>query len=130
MCANERPWVGLKPTTFYTIDTALYHMYMHVHVITKIPLGSSLSCLSQYVIYNHYNMHVLTRDEEGGRKQARSNKQQGKATQHIHVLYMYRLNQELMSRPKGRRSVQLRGTAFESERSRHFPYMDLFSSGA
>ena len=38
--------------------------------------------------------------------------------------------QELMSRPKGGRSVQLRGTAFESERSRHFPYMDLFSSGA
>ena len=31
-----------------------------------------------------------------------------------------------MSRPKGGRSVQLRGTAFESERSRHFPYMDLF----
>ena len=31
-----------------------------------------------------------------------------------------------MSRPKGGRSVQLRGrgTAFESERSRHFPYMD------
>ena len=27
-----------------------------------------------------------------------------------------------MSRPKGGRSVQLRGTAFESERSRHFPY--------
>ena len=38
--------------------------------------------------------------------------------------------QELISRPKGGRSVQLRGTAFESERSRHFPYMDLFSSGA
>ena len=33
-----------------------------------------------------------------------------------------------MSRPKGGRSVQLLGTAFESERSRHFPYMDLFSS--
>ena len=35
-----------------------------------------------------------------------------------------------MSHPKGGRSVQLRGTAFESERSQHFPYMDLFSSGA
>ena len=43
---------------------------------------------------------------------------------------VYTLHQELMSRPKGGRSVQLRGTAFESERSRHFPYMDLFSSGA
>ena len=42
--------------------------------------------------------------------------------------YMY--YQVRMSRPKGRRSVQLRGMAFESERSRHFPYMDLFSSGA
>ena len=39
-------------------------------------------------------------------------------------------NEELMSRPKGGRSVQLRGTAFESERLQHFPYMDLFSSGA
>ena len=28
------------------------------------------------------------------------------------------------------RSVQLRGTAFESERLRHFPFMDIFSSGA
>ena len=27
-------------------------------------------------------------------------------------------------------SVQLRGTAFESERLRHFPFMDIFSSGA
>ena len=35
-----------------------------------------------------------------------------------------------MSRPMGGRSVQLRGAAFESKRSRHFPYMDLFSSGA
>ena len=42
----------------------------------------------------------------------------------------YWCTQELMSRPKGGRSVQLRGTAFESERSRHFPYMDIFSSGA
>ena len=39
-------------------------------------------------------------------------------------------HQELMSRPKEGRSVQLRGTAFKSEGSRHFPYMDLFSSGA
>ena len=28
------------------------------------------------------------------------------------------------------RSVQLRGTAFESELLRHFPFMDIFSSGA
>ena len=33
-----------------------------------------------------------------------------------------------MSGPKGGRSVQLRETAFESERLRHFPYMDLNSS--
>ena len=32
--------------------------------------------------------------------------------------------QELMSGLKGGRSVQLRGTTFESERSRHFTYMD------
>ena len=38
--------------------------------------------------------------------------------------------QELMTCPEGGRSVQLRGTAIESEWSRHFPYMDLFSSGA
>ena len=38
-------------------------------------------------------------------------------------------HQELMSLPKEGRSVQLRGTAFEFERLRHFPYMDLFSSG-
>ena len=31
----------------------------------------------------------------------------------------HHIYQELMSRPKGGRSVQLRGTAFESERSRH-----------
>ena len=31
---------------------------------------------------------------------------------------------------KGGRSIQLRTIAFESEQSRHFPYMDLFSSGA
>ena len=47
-----------------------------------------------------------------------------------HSQLSYNYNQEFMSRPKGGRSVQLRGTAFESERSRHFPYMDLFSSGA
>ena len=28
------------------------------------------------------------------------------------------------------RSVQLHGTAFESEQLRHFPFMDIFSSGA
>ena len=28
------------------------------------------------------------------------------------------------------KSVQLCGTAFESERLRHFPFMDIFSSGA
>ena len=36
--------------------------------------------------------------------------------------------QEHMSHPKGGRSVQLRETAFESERLQHFPYMDLNSS--
>ena len=36
-------------------------------------------------------MHVLMRDEkEGRKKQATSNKQQGKVTQHVHVyVYMY-----------------------------------------
>ena len=45
----------------------------------------------------------------------------------FHAIYY----QEHMSRPKGGRSVQLRETtetAFESERLRHFPYMDLNSS--
>ena len=38
----------------------------------------------------------------------------------FNFLNLYMCYQELMSRPKGGRSVQLRGTAFESERSRHF----------
>ena len=38
------------------------------------------------------------------------------------VFNLLSYNEELMSRPKGGRSVQLRGTAFESERLQHFPY--------
>ena len=52
---NELPRVGLEPTTLYTLDRA------HVHV------------------------HVLMRDEkEGRKKQARSNKQQGKLSNTAH----------------------------------------------
>ena len=40
----------------------------------------------------------------------------------------YTRNQELMKEGASNSALQL-GTAFESERLRHFPYMDIFSSG-
>ena len=46
------------------------HVFMYIYILLA----------SHVIIY----MHVLTREEkEGRKKQARSNKQQGKATQHI-----------------------------------------------
>ena len=45
-------------------------------------------CLPMYSLSMY--IHVLMRDEkEGRKKQARSNKQQGKATQHTQGIYMY-----------------------------------------
>ena len=62
-------WLAAKQTAFND------HVHVHVHV------------------HVHAHAHVLMRDErEGRKKQARSNKQQGKATQHtqIHVhVYPY-----------------------------------------
>ena len=77
---NELPRVGLEPTTLYTLDRALYQLsyrgssagwaqisHLIVHLMNRLTI----------------NMYILTRDEkEGRKKQARSNKQQGKATQH------------------------------------------------
>ena len=48
---------------------------------------------------------------------------------HCMEKYTYVLYQEPMSRPKAARSVQLRATAFDFERFRHLPYMDISSSG-
>ena len=61
-------------------------MYMYVCVCVCVG-----ECVCECVCYIHsglvnevyINVHVLMRDEKKGRKkQARSNKQQGKATQH------------------------------------------------
>ena len=47
------------------------YMYIHVPTFTVLPTWCTVT------------VHVLMRDEkEGRKKQARSNKQQGKATQH------------------------------------------------
>ena len=45
-------------------------------------LGEFKGCSTCIYIYYIYNIQVLMRDEKEGKKQARSNKLQGKATQH------------------------------------------------
>ena len=45
--------------------------------------GRGVAIQIQRLLYKDVEVHVLMRDEkEGRKKQARSNKQQGKATQH------------------------------------------------
>ena len=86
---NELPWVGLEPTTLYTLDRALYHMYIfptqcgEVKEVRLVRNRDGRPKGFAYVEYAQEVIHVLMRDEkEGRKKQARSNKQQGKATQH------------------------------------------------
>ena len=59
--------------------------HVHVHVY-------ELYVVIQNWLLVHQQIHVLMRDEkEGRKKQARSNKQQGKATQHtqVHVIHVH-----------------------------------------
>ena len=44
------------------------------------------------------------------------------------IIFLYSSHQELMKDGASNSALYL-GTAFESERLRHFPYMDIFSSG-
>ena len=62
----------------------VYHMFTE---ITSMPLGvttceKTFLCAHIRRVSDVNTMHVLMRDEKGRKKQARSNKQQGKETQH------------------------------------------------
>ena len=81
---NSIPW---------RILSSLY-IYMYIHVIKSVLTVCSViyiyhsTNVSDYIVQwgqksRLLHVHVLMRDEkEGRKKQARSNKQQGKATQH------------------------------------------------
>ena len=57
----------------YTVHVTV-RAYMYMYILYREKFATA---------YMHVHVHVLMRDEkEGRKKQARSNKQQGKATQH------------------------------------------------
>ena len=61
---------------------------MYIYISSLPPFQACLLALAsvcssrEEIRMKVHRMHVLMRDEKEGRKQARSNKQQGKATQH------------------------------------------------
>ena len=51
---NELPQVGLKPTTLYTVDRALYHMYIHYY--NYMTVSSMYGCIKCSVFACRYTM--------------------------------------------------------------------------
>ena len=97
---NELPRVGLELTTLYTLPLSYHagstagwakisHLIVHLdkqaycQLSMKEKAGVIINETTKDTKHQTEYIHVLMRDEKEGReKQARSNKQQGKATQH------------------------------------------------
>ena len=51
---NELPQVGLEPTTLYTVDRALYHLYIHYY--NYMTVSSMYGCIKCSVFACRYTM--------------------------------------------------------------------------